>query len=266
MTKWLSSVRGGRLIVLGALVALALAATAAAYFSSTGTGTASAATSALAAPTGLAGTPGAGTVSLSWHAVTPPASGPVTYYVTRNGGTPGGNCPASTAPASGTNCTDSGLSPGTYHYTVTARWRSWSATSATVNVTVTTGAATKIVLSGSTANLVSGTGRTLTATIEDASGNTVTTGPDSTATITFAQTTGAGSVSGLSNVAAVGGVATDTVTGKLAGSVTLGASGTFGGSATNSNTPVAHRRRGDRDPARPVGLDREPRFGDHPER
>src|SRR5580704_16548570 len=152
MTKWLSSVRGGRLIVLGALVALALAATAAAYFSSTGTGTASAATSALAGPTGLAGTPGAGTVSLSWHAVTAPASGPVTYYLTRNGGTPGGDCPASTAPAGGTICTDSGLSPGTYHYTVTALWRSWSATSASVNITVTTGAATKIVLSGSTAN------------------------------------------------------------------------------------------------------------------
>ena len=202
MTKWLSSVRGGRLIVLGALVALALAATAPAFFSSTGTGSASAATSALSAPTSLAGTPGAGTVSLSWHAVTPPASGPVTYYLTRNGGTPGGNCPASTAPASGTSCTDSGLSPGTYHYTVTALWRSWSATSATVNVTVASGAATKIVLSGSTASLTSGTGRTLTATIEDASGNTVTTGPDSTATITFAQSAGAGSVTGLTTVAA----------------------------------------------------------------
>ena len=120
MTKWLSSVRGGRLIVLGGLLALAFAATALAFFSSTGTGSASAATSALSAPTGLAGTPGAGTVALSWQAVTPPASGPVTYYLTRNAGTPGGNCPAATAPASGTTCTDSGLSPGTYHYTVTA--------------------------------------------------------------------------------------------------------------------------------------------------
>ena len=70
MTKWLSSVRGGRLIVLGALVELALAATASAFFSSTGTGAASAATSALSAPTSLAGTSGAGTVSFSWHAVT----------------------------------------------------------------------------------------------------------------------------------------------------------------------------------------------------
>ena len=92
------------------------------------------------------------------------------------------------------------------------------------------------MLSGSTANLASATTRTFTATIEDAAGNTVTSGPDAGDNISFAQTAGAGSVTGLSTVAANNGIATDTITGKLAGSVTLAANATVNGTATSSNT------------------------------
>jgi hypothetical protein len=111
-----------------------------------------------------------------------------------------------------------------------------SSNSASANYTVTSGAATKIVLSGSSGSLASGTTRTLTATIEDAAGNTVTSGPDSTDSITFSQTTGTGSVTGLASGPASAGVATDTVTGNLAGPVTLKASGTINGATTSSNT------------------------------
>src|SRR6185312_12491282 len=89
---------------------------------------------------------------------------------------------------------------------------------------------------GSTANLTSGTTRQLTATIQDAGGNTITTGPDSTLSVTFAKTTGAGNVSGLSSVNAAAGVANITITGTTAGSVTIGASGTGSGGALTPGT------------------------------
>src|SRR5438128_5392286 len=95
-----------------------------------------------------------------------------------------------------------------------------------ITFNVVTGAASKIALSGSTANLTAGSTRTLTATIQDSAGNTITTGGDSTLSVTFAKTTGTGSVTGVGSVNAVAGVANITVTGATAGSVTIGASGT----------------------------------------
>ncbi len=140
--------------------------------------------------------------------------------------------------ASGGVATDviTGSTAGAVNLQANATLTQGSTTSNTLTVTVTFGPATQIVLSGSTTSLASGTTRTFTATIEDAAGNTVTSGPDSTDSITFSKTTGAGTVSGLTTVAASGGVATDTVTGNVAGSVTLQASGTVNGSAKNSNT------------------------------
>ena len=102
-----------------------------AYFTGTGSGTATASTGTLSAPLLATPTPGAGTVSLSWSTVSPPSgSDPVTYYVQRDGGAAAGNCPGLASPSGVTSCTDSGLSAGTYQYTVTARWHSWTATSA----------------------------------------------------------------------------------------------------------------------------------------
>ncbi len=96
--------------------------------------------------------------------------------------------------------------------------------------------ATKLALGGSTANLTSGTTRVLTATIQDVNGITVTAGPDSTLSVTFAKTAGAGSVTGLGSVAAVAGVASLTVTGSLAGSVTIAASATGSGGVLAAGT------------------------------
>jgi hypothetical protein len=110
-----------------------------------------------------------------------------------------------------------------------------AADSAAFNITV--GPASQIALSGTTTNLASGSTRTFTATIQDAGGNTVTTGADSTVSVTFSQTGGTGSVTGTGAATASGGVATKTVTGNVAGTVNLQASATLSGpGATNSNT------------------------------
>jgi hypothetical protein len=115
------------------LSALAIAAISSgvswAYFTTVGSGTTAGSVTSLSSPAITGATAGPGTVALSWSAVTPPGSGAVGYYVQRDGGAPGGNCPTSSSPSSVTSCTDSGLSPGTHGYTVTATWRSWTATS-----------------------------------------------------------------------------------------------------------------------------------------
>src|SRR5688572_24400226 len=85
--------------------------------------------------------------------------------------------------------------------------------------TVVAGAASQIALTGSTADLTSGASRVLTATIQDAAGNTVLS--DSATVVAFAKASGAGTVSGTGNATASAGVATKSVTGVLAGSVTM---------------------------------------------
>ena len=72
----------------------------------------------------------------------------MTYYVSRDGGAAGGNCPSSASPTGATSCTDSGLAAGTYHYTVTAVWRSWQATSGSTPVTLASGALDHFAHSG----------------------------------------------------------------------------------------------------------------------
>ena len=220
--------------VLAALVGVAFA-----YFTSAGAGTATASVATLSAPAITSTSAGAGTATINWSTITPPGAGTVSYYVTRAGGDPAGNCPTAAHPSSTlTSCTDAGLANGTYTYTVTAVWQSWTATSTSVDVTLASGAASKIVLSQgiSGTSFASGATDTLTATIEDAAGNPVTTGPDSTDSITFSQPSGAGSVTGLGSKAATAGVASITITGNQAGAVNLQAAGTINSAATSSNT------------------------------
>ena len=99
-------------------------------------------------------------------------------------------------------------------------------TSATQIETISVGPASKIALNASVAgNLTAGTTRQLTATIQDSGGNTITTGTDSTLSVTFAKTAGTGNVSASNfSVNAIAGLANITITGTTAGSVTIGAS------------------------------------------
>ena len=164
-----------RLLILGVFaVALIAVGSAGAYWTSSGTGIGISSAGELGAST-LSGTPGAGTATLTWSAVTAPGSGPVSYYVTRNGGNAGGNCPTSAARTSELTCTDSGLTAGTYSYTVTAVWRTWTSTSSpATRVTLASGALDHFVLAAATTTPSAGQTDNLTITAKDAAGNTVT--------------------------------------------------------------------------------------------
>jgi hypothetical protein len=116
--------------MLGAVALLALLASAAvAYYETTGSGHGTARTSRLPVPSINKATVEGTSVALNWSTVSAPGTGSVEYYVTRDGGKPGGNCPTSSAPSTVTSCTDTGLAGGSHSYTVTAVWRSWSSTS-----------------------------------------------------------------------------------------------------------------------------------------
>ena len=142
------------------------------YWSGAGTVNASASLATLSSPTISNATPGAETVELTWSAVTPPASGTVEYYVTRDGGAPGGGCPSSSSHSTATSCTDTGMSVGTHEYTVTAVWRTWTA-SASKSVTVAFGPATHLLLEAASTTPTAGETDNLTITAKDAANNTV---------------------------------------------------------------------------------------------
>jgi len=162
----------------------------------------------------------------------------VTFAKTAGTGTVTG-LGSATASAGVATLTVTGNAPGSITITASATGSGGALTAGTGNpitFNVVAGAAGKLAISGSTANLTAGTTRTLTATIQDSVGNTITTGPDSTLSVTFAKTTGTGDVSGLTSVSAVAGVANITVTGTTAGSVTIGASATGSGGALGQGT------------------------------
>jgi hypothetical protein len=161
-------------IAIFALLTATAAGTAVAYFTTTGAGDSTPkGVSQLTKPTITAATPAAGgTVALTWGAVTPPGSGTVTYTITRNGGEAGGGCSSS---LTATTCTDSGLEVGTYSYIVTAKWRSWTASSAPKTASVTVGTTHHFVLSAATTTPTAGASDNLTITAKDAKGSTVTT-------------------------------------------------------------------------------------------
>jgi hypothetical protein len=97
------------------------------------------------------------------------------------------------------------------------------------------GPATHIVLTGGP-SLGSGSSETLTARVEDAAGNTVTSGADSSKRVTFTKTSGAGMVTGLGSATAAVGVATDSVTGSTVGAVSVTATANLTQGSTISNT------------------------------
>ena len=177
-------------VVASAVVALAVTVGAWAYWTSSGTGSGSVSTATLGAPTSLSATAGiGGTVALTWSgsAVNPPGPGTVEYYVEREGpepghevDEPGGSCPTKSHPKSQSElpnnelkCTDEGVSIGTYHYTVTAKWRSWTAPSGSTVATVTIGPITHFLLAAASTTPTASAADNLTITAKDASNNTV---------------------------------------------------------------------------------------------
>jgi hypothetical protein len=175
------------------LLVVMVVTSATAFFTAASSGHAAATVGSLTAPVAPTATAGAGTVPLSWSSVPPPnGTGTVRYYVQRDGANAGGNCPTQSSPSTATSCTDSGLSAGTYHYTVTAVWNSWSATSGSTAVTLASGALHHFSLVAATATPIAGAGDNLTITAKDAAGNTVVAyGGDQILTFSGASTLGA---------------------------------------------------------------------------
>ena len=150
-----------------------------AFWTGSGAGSSTGAVNTLAPPTAVTATavPGTSTVSVSWVATSAPGGGPITgYFVQRLlGSSPSpacGSSPSALLPTAATSCNDTSVSIGTYTYTVTAVFHSWTALSApssavfvdpvdsfTVSAPVTTTA---------------GTPFTVTVTAKDASSNTIT--------------------------------------------------------------------------------------------
>ncbi|HEX6666301.1 MAG TPA: hypothetical protein VF081_06880 [Solirubrobacterales bacterium] len=159
-----------------AALAVTFGGSALAYFTTVGSGSASAAVTKLNAPTLSSATPAVGgTVTVTWGAVTPPGAGSVTYYVTRDGGKPAGNCPNVSAPTTVLTCKDTGLSVAEHTYTVTAVWETWTAVSGTKTAKVTVGEATKFTVSASPTTVAPGESISLTISAKDVNDSTVTT-------------------------------------------------------------------------------------------
>ena len=191
---------GGRTSIAVSVVAALVVLTtgiAFAFWTSTGTGTASASTGTLNAPPNVAATstPGSGTAHVSWDAPAGPLS-PTGYYVTRisSSNVTSAACGTSTAsPTGNLSCDDTSLAAGSYTYTVTAVFNSWTATSAPSEpVSVTTvGPAAKLAFTTQPSNSSGGAscGTQPVVTIQDACGNTVAT---DTSSVTLAITSGSG--------------------------------------------------------------------------
>jgi hypothetical protein len=163
----------------GAILAATLAvisSSALAYFTGEGLGSASAAVSKLVAPTINTASPAVGgIVTLAWSGVSAPGSGTVKYYVTRDGGDPAGTCAAPAVPAAATSCIDKEVPLGSHSYTVTAVWRSWSATSSVSTAKVTTGAVTHFTIVAATSTPAVSAANNLTIAAKDDGENTVAT-------------------------------------------------------------------------------------------
>lgn len=124
-------------IIATAVSTVAFAGAGWAYWATTGAGTASATVGTLAAPIITTPVTATGsTVSLAWSAVPAPGTGSVRYFVLRDNAAASIACGTSTSPIAGTSCSDTSVPNGLHSYTVTAKFQSWTATSASASVTV----------------------------------------------------------------------------------------------------------------------------------
>jgi hypothetical protein len=163
------------LVTIGLVVALG-GGTAYAYWSASGSGSGSATTATLNPPTGVTVPAISGnTVHVTWTAsATTGAPTPSGYYVTRSGAPACGTSLAATISA--TSCDDTAAA-GTYTYTVTAVYHSWTAASAASGAVIMR-TATKLEFTGQPSNTSAGSAISpaVAVTVEDAAGNAVPVG------------------------------------------------------------------------------------------
>src|SRR5438034_432324 len=166
---------------LGASAALATAAWA--FFTSTGSGLGAATVGTFSAPTAVTATvpdSTVRTVHVAWTAPsTPDGSALAGYTVARSDGvTTNAACGTGSAALAGTatSCDDTSVPSATYTYTVTAQWRSWTATSSqSSSVTIAAGVLHHCTVVPSTSTPTAGASLTVTITAIDQYGGTLTT-------------------------------------------------------------------------------------------
>lgn len=166
------------LIVL-AFGVLVVGGLALAYWTGSGAGSASGSVGTFAAPSSVTATVSAGsaTVSTAWVATSGPGGAAIDgYYVRRfSGSTPSPACgtsPSSLLSATVTTCDDTNVSSGTYTYSVTAVFRSWTATSAASAAVAVNPIASFTVTAP--ASVTAGTPFSVTVTAKNAANATIT--------------------------------------------------------------------------------------------
>jgi hypothetical protein len=228
------------------LAILGVAAGAWAFWTTQGTGSASATVGQLNAPTQVTvPSTASGTVHVSWTGSTlgdgaTPASG---YYVTRLKNSDSsisnacGTSPSSPTSSTAASCDDTSVPDGTYHYTVTAVYRSWTATSTASGDVVTTAATLDHFTLAAPATATAGTAFNVTVTARDASNNALT-GYTGTVHFTSSDAGSPGLPSNYTFVAGDNGSHTFTngVTLKTAGSQTVSVNDTVETSKTGTAT------------------------------
>jgi Chitobiase/beta-hexosaminidase C-terminal domain len=158
------STRRRVIAVLAVVGVLAAGGAAWAYFTATGSGTGAAATGTLNPPTGINAGPASGTtVPVTWTASATGggAATPQGYYVTRTPYPSGASSPGcGSSPSSlvtSTSCNDTSVPFGSYTYTVTAVYNSWSSTSAASSEVTVVGNAPSASAPGVSATVEYGT-------------------------------------------------------------------------------------------------------------
>ena len=191
------SVRRASLILLVLAAFTAIGNSAWGYWTAPGIGTAQATSGTLNAPTNLvaSATIGSRTVTLTWTGSSLSTGAAAQgYYLTRINNSDSsttaacGSSPTNLKPAP--TCADSAVPDGTFHYTVTAVFNSWTATSLwSNNVTVRT--ASKLAFTTQPSSAISATALTTqpVVTVQDATGVTITT---DTTSVTLTLTTPGG--------------------------------------------------------------------------
>jgi hypothetical protein len=167
--------KAGRLTATAVTITVSTGVGAAlAYWTSSGEWIATGSLTTLQRPAIETAAPSGQTVALKWSSVTPPGTGAVEYYVSRDGGPASSACPGASSRSTATSCTDTGVPAGTHIYTVTAIWRTWSSTSEGASVTVASSTPTHFVLEAATLTPIAGEADSVTVVAKDATNNTIT--------------------------------------------------------------------------------------------
>jgi hypothetical protein len=180
--RWLRHRRatGRRLPVAAALLvsgvlALLGSIPASAYWQSVGSGVGMVGTGTLAAPTNVTASASGTTVTVRWTASTGSVAA-TGYLLTRtSGGAAVPVCGTSTGTlVTDTSCTDTAVPVGTYTYTVTAVYRSWTAVSA-ASGSVTVEAASKLAFTATPTTTAAGAAFSVAVAVQSPSGAPVQT-------------------------------------------------------------------------------------------